>query len=50
MKYALLALLAFLTSCTINLEVVHTEGTATGVGDEAQSASPDITATVPLIE
>lgn len=38
----------FLTSCTISFQNISTVGKATDLIDENQTASPDISATVPL--
>ncbi len=45
----LILLSLFLTSCTYSINVVHTEGTATDVLDETQSAKHSLEASVPVI-
>jgi hypothetical protein len=40
--FKFLPILFLLTACTYSINQVHTEGTATDVVDENQTASPDI--------
>ena len=47
MKYALISLL-LLTSCTYNISMVHTEGSASDVIDDTQSAAPNISPTISI--
>jgi hypothetical protein len=37
----LLQLFVFLSSCTVSINLIHTEGKADDVVDETQSANPD---------
>ena len=48
MKYVPYLALAALCSCTYSITMVHTEGTASDVVDETQTAEPDIKADVSL--
>lgn len=48
MKYAYLLFPLFLNACTYSITVVHTQGTASDVVDETQSAEPDIQADIPI--
>lgn len=49
MVYVILILLTLLPSCSINITLVHTDGTATDVVDDAAttSAKVDPTLTIP---
>ncbi len=42
MKLLTLALTIVLSSCTYNISMAHTEGTATDVIDDTQSNTPDV--------
>jgi len=46
----LIMVCCFLTSCTYNISMAHTEGTASDVIDDTQSNTPDVspTITVPI--
>jgi len=50
MKYALISILALLSSCTYSITMVHTEGTASDVVDEQQTPSTTVSPnlTVPV--
>lgn len=37
-----------LTSCTLAVQNIASEGTAENVGDDSQATDPDFTATIPL--
>ena len=39
-------LLGFLTSCTLSFQTICTHGTATDLGDDAFSDSPDVSPTI----
>jgi len=41
--------LVLLTGCTYSINMVHTEGVATDVVDEAQTPTADISAEIPII-
>lgn len=50
-KVALISLLlgiAIASSCTMSLNVVHTQGSASDVVDDTQTASPDVKADVSI--
>lgn len=42
LSFCFVVLLNFLTSCTYSITMVHTEGSASDVVDEEQTAQPDI--------
>lgn len=44
--YLISLAILLLTSCTYSINLVHSEGTATDVIDENQTASPDVSPTV----
>lgn len=44
----MLSCVFFLSSCTYSITMVHTQGQATDVVDEAQTAQPDVSPTVSL--
>jgi len=50
MKYLLLSLMCLLSSCTYNVSMAHTQGTADDVIDDTASNTPNISpnVTVPL--
>lgn len=50
MKYLLLSLMCLLSSCTYNVSMAHTQGTADDVIDDTASNTPNVspTVTVPL--
>lgn len=48
MKYAIFTLL-FLSSCTVSLQIIDTHGLSSDVVDEAQTASPDVSASFPRV-
>lgn len=48
MKNISILLIALLTSCTYSINMVHTEGHASDVVDETQTAQPDINPTLSI--
>ena len=50
MKYLLISLICLLSSCTYNVSMAHTEGTADDVIDDTASNTPNVspTVTIPL--
>ena len=48
MKYALISILALLSSCTYSITMVHTEGQASDVVDEQQTPSTTVSPTVSI--
>lgn len=51
MKSLILAILVILCACTYSVNLVHTQGEASDVVDETQTAQPDIkpTLTIPAV-
>ena len=47
MRFQLFLMLAFLTSCTYSITMVHTAGTATDVVDETATNTPSTTISIP---
>ena len=48
MKISFLIILFFLCACTYSINMVHTQGSASDVVDETQSAEPDVKADVSI--
>ncbi len=48
MKYSMFAVLLFLTGCTYNISMAHTEGSAEDVIDDTASNSPDVSPSLSL--
>lgn len=48
MIWPLISIFILLTSCTYSINMVHTSGTASDVVDENQTASPDVSPTIPI--
>jgi hypothetical protein len=47
-KFVLLALACLMTSCTYNISMVHTEGTASDVIDETSANTPTVSPTISI--
>lgn len=48
MKFLLISLMFLMTSCTYNISMAHTEGSASDVIDDTQTNSPDVSPTVSI--
>ncbi len=48
MKYALIFLLAILSSCTYSITMVHTEGEAQDIVDETATNTPSTSISLPF--
>lgn len=44
----LIIVIASITSCTISFQNIHTEGVASDLVDENQTASPDVTTSIKI--
>lgn len=48
--FAIFLVLTLLSGCTISLNVIHTQGSASDLVDETQSPTTSTSATIPLLK